>query len=186
MFLAWRLWRRKWQTTPVLLLGKSHGQRSVAGYSPRGRKESDTTEWLHFHFAWRRDTHPGTAESADARERWKVWLVSSSSSPQTVYVYMPCLAGLSQGRQRPLNGGEPILDFATEVTKEERHIPASRSSTSSGLLPSNSELFSLSPSWSCIMSPSSFLSPSSWSNKEPLSSPALLQPLLWFSLPIFH
>ena len=38
------LWRRKWQSTPVLLLGKSHGQRSLVGYSPRGRKESETTE----------------------------------------------------------------------------------------------------------------------------------------------
>ena len=28
--------------------GKSHGQRSVVGYSPWGRKESDTTERLHF------------------------------------------------------------------------------------------------------------------------------------------
>ena len=38
------LWRRKWQPTPVLLPGKSHGQRSVVGYSPLGLKESDTTE----------------------------------------------------------------------------------------------------------------------------------------------
>ena len=38
------LWRRKWQPTPVFLLGKFHGQRSLAGYSPRGHKESDTTE----------------------------------------------------------------------------------------------------------------------------------------------
>ena len=37
-------------TTPVLLPGKSHGQRSLVGYSPWGRKESDTTERLHFHF----------------------------------------------------------------------------------------------------------------------------------------
>ena len=35
---------------PVLLPGKSHGQRSLVGYSPWGRKESDTTEQLHFHF----------------------------------------------------------------------------------------------------------------------------------------
>ena len=34
--------------TPVLLPGKSHGQKSLVGYSPRGRKESDTTELLHF------------------------------------------------------------------------------------------------------------------------------------------
>ena len=34
-------------TTPVQLPGKSHGQRSLVGYSPWGRKESDTTEQLH-------------------------------------------------------------------------------------------------------------------------------------------
>ena len=39
-------WRRKWQPTPVFLPGKSHGQRSLAGYSPWGHKESGTTEWL--------------------------------------------------------------------------------------------------------------------------------------------
>ena len=43
-------WRRKWQPTPVFLPGKSHGLRSLVGYSPWGRKESDTTERLHFHF----------------------------------------------------------------------------------------------------------------------------------------
>ena len=37
-------WKRKWQSIPVLLPGKSHGQRSLVGYSPWGRKESDTTE----------------------------------------------------------------------------------------------------------------------------------------------
>ena len=42
------LWRRKWPPTPVLLPGKSHGWRSVVGYSPWGRKESDTIERLHF------------------------------------------------------------------------------------------------------------------------------------------
>ena len=33
--------RRKWQPTPGFLPGESHGQRSLAGYSPWGRKESD-------------------------------------------------------------------------------------------------------------------------------------------------
>ena len=37
-------WRRKWQPTPVLLPGKSHGWRSLVAYSPWGHKESDTTE----------------------------------------------------------------------------------------------------------------------------------------------
>ena len=36
--------RRKWQPTPVFLPGKSHGQRSLAGTSPRGCKESDMTD----------------------------------------------------------------------------------------------------------------------------------------------
>lgn len=39
-----RAWRRKWKLTSVFLPGESHGQRSMASYSPRGRKESDTTE----------------------------------------------------------------------------------------------------------------------------------------------
>ena len=39
-------WRRAWQPTPVFLPGESHGQRSLVGCSPWGRKESDTTEWL--------------------------------------------------------------------------------------------------------------------------------------------
>ena len=36
-------WRREWQPTQVLLPGESHGQRSQAGYSPWGQKESDVT-----------------------------------------------------------------------------------------------------------------------------------------------
>ena len=39
--------RRKWQPTPVFLPGKSHGHRSLAGYSPWDPKESDTTEYTH-------------------------------------------------------------------------------------------------------------------------------------------
>ena len=43
-------WRRKWQPTPVLLPGKSHGWKSLVGYSPWGCKELETTERLHFCF----------------------------------------------------------------------------------------------------------------------------------------
>ena len=45
-------WRRKWQPTPVFLPGKSHGPRSLIDYRPWGRKESDTTERLHFLSWW--------------------------------------------------------------------------------------------------------------------------------------
>ena len=46
-------WEGNGNPTPVLLPGKSCGRRSLVGYSPWGRRESDTTERLHFHF------HPG-------------------------------------------------------------------------------------------------------------------------------
>ena len=46
--LGWKdPWSRKWQPTPVFLPGKSHGQRSLAGDSPQGHKESDTAEHTH-------------------------------------------------------------------------------------------------------------------------------------------
>ena len=45
------VWRRQWQPTPVLLPGKSHGQRSLVGCSLWGREELDMTEWPHFHFS---------------------------------------------------------------------------------------------------------------------------------------
>ena len=41
-YYTWK--SRKWQPTPVFLPGEAHGQRSLAGYSPCGLKESDMTE----------------------------------------------------------------------------------------------------------------------------------------------
>ena len=48
---SFMLWRRQWHTTPVLLPGKSHGQRSLIGCSPWGRWKLDATERLCFHFS---------------------------------------------------------------------------------------------------------------------------------------
>ena len=45
------IWRRQWQPTPVLLPGKSHGWRSLVGYSPWDSEKLDMTEWIHFHFS---------------------------------------------------------------------------------------------------------------------------------------
>ena len=39
-------WRRKWQPIVVFLPGKFHGQGSLVGYSPKGRKKLGMTEWL--------------------------------------------------------------------------------------------------------------------------------------------
>ena len=39
-------WRKEWLPTPIILSGRFHGQRSLAGYSPWGRKEPDLTQQL--------------------------------------------------------------------------------------------------------------------------------------------
>ena len=43
-------WRREWLPTPVFFPGEFYGQRSLAGYSPCGHKELDTTETNTFIF----------------------------------------------------------------------------------------------------------------------------------------
>ena len=45
-------WRRQWHPTPVLLPGKSHGCRSLAGCSPWGHREADTPERLKPSLRW--------------------------------------------------------------------------------------------------------------------------------------
>ena len=55
---VWKFpWRRKWQSIPVFLPGESHGPRSLAGYSPWGHKESDTTKQLNMHTHTHTHTH---------------------------------------------------------------------------------------------------------------------------------
>ena len=61
------LQRRKWQPTPILLLGKSHGWWSLVGYSPWGCKELDTTEQLHFTHTFIH-THQGFCGGSDGKE----------------------------------------------------------------------------------------------------------------------
>ena len=92
--------RRQWQPTPVLLPGESHGWRSLVGYSPWGREESDMIERLHFHFSlsWIGEGNGTPLQCScleNPRDRgacwaaiygvtqsqtWLTWLSSSSSS----------------------------------------------------------------------------------------------------------
>ena len=57
--LSGAFWRRKWQHTPIFWPGQSHGQGSLVGYSPWGRKELHTTEQL---------THTHTEELSQCHE----------------------------------------------------------------------------------------------------------------------
>ena len=56
-------WRKEWLPTPVFLPGEFHGQRSLAGYSPWGCKQSDTTEQLSLSFPFSHYIHLGLNES---------------------------------------------------------------------------------------------------------------------------
>ena len=82
-------WRRIWQSTPVLLPGKSDGWRSIVGYSPWGLKESDMTERLHFlsFFQICRRHHPNGRKWRELNTllmrvkggEWKSWLKTQHS-----------------------------------------------------------------------------------------------------------
>ena len=98
--------RRQWQPTPVLLPGKSHGQKSRVGYSSHGVTELDTAEWLHFHFSVScigegngnplqcsclenpRDGGAWWAAVYGVTQSWTrlKWLSSSSSSPISLHL----------------------------------------------------------------------------------------------------
>ena len=100
-------WRRQWHPTPVLLPGKSHGQRSLVGCSPWGLWESGTTERLHFCFSLSCIgegngnllqcsclENPGDREACWAavygvvQSRTRLKRLSSSSSSSTLSIYL--------------------------------------------------------------------------------------------------
>ena len=85
--------RRQWHPTPVLLPGKSHGQRSLVGCSLWDRKESDTTEPLHFHF------HALEKEMA-THSSVAAWRILGTGEPGPIHE----LRKLSLSPSPPING----------------------------------------------------------------------------------
>ena len=70
-------WRSKWQPTAVFLPGKSHGERSLLGYSPFACKELDMSERLNNNnlILW---TEKGEARSTDRNRRlYERWFPNS-------------------------------------------------------------------------------------------------------------
>ena len=89
--LKHRSWRRTWQPTPVFLPGKSHGQRSLVGYSPWGlQKESDTTtqQQYHLHRYWKAfdklHCPSATQKSWQSKNRKEFFFSSSFSSANSM------------------------------------------------------------------------------------------------------
>ena len=88
-------WGRKWQPTPVLLPGESHGQRSVVGYSPWGHKESDTTEH--------------TAQAFDCVDHNKLWKILKEMGTPGHLTYL--LRNLYAGQEATVRTGHGITDW---------------------------------------------------------------------------
>ena len=114
--------RRQRHPTPVLLPGKSHGQRSLVGCSPWGRWGSDTTERLHFHFSLSctgegngNPLHCSCLENPRDRGAWgaavygvaqnRTWLKRLSSSSRTLLLLDKVYVLLIK-RDRAQGGGE--------------------------------------------------------------------------------
>ena len=73
-----------WLPTPVFLPGESHGQKSLVGYSPRGHKESDTTEWLTLSHI-----HTGAGFRGDFQEA--NFLIGDQPAETQTWASSPCL-----------------------------------------------------------------------------------------------
>ena len=110
-------WRRIWQPTAVFLPGESHGPRSLAGYSPWGRKESDTTEATKHSIPYIMCFQPKNLWPSSGLNNSQPWLLQVLLLLQSLFFfhwkgqthdaiflnYLPCLLQLS------LFISEPIL-----------------------------------------------------------------------------
>ena len=94
-------WRKQWHPTPVLLPEKSHGRRSLVGCSPWGRKESDTTERLPFHFSL----------SCIGEGNGNPLQCSCLENPRDGGIWWPSVSGVaqSQTRQKRLSSGRTLI-----------------------------------------------------------------------------
>ena len=72
-------WRRAWQSTSVFLPGESHGQRRLAGYSPWGCKELDTTEVTQQQQQQQYCNPPGSSVHRISQGRILQWVATSFS-----------------------------------------------------------------------------------------------------------
>ena len=116
--------RRQWQPTPVSLPGKSHGQRTLVGYSPWSHEELDMTERLHFHFhALEKEMTTHSSILA-----WKVPWVEKPGGLQSMELQRVGhdWSNLAPLRKQPVWGGRWLwnqLEFKFEVKVDLKTLP---------------------------------------------------------------
>ena len=110
-------WRRKRQiSTLIFLPGKSHGQRSLVGYSPWGRKELDTTEQLN----WTDHTH--VHQGTDCKWKRENFQFLRSEEPLRPCLSEQWLKGRGQGRENWSKGWESQEDLGEQSNWHNRWI----------------------------------------------------------------
>ena len=109
-----RALRRQWQPTPVLLPGKSHGQRSLVGCSPWGRWGSDTTERLHFHFLL----------SCIGEGNGNLLQCSCLENPRDGGAWWAAVYGVAQSRTRLKQRSRSSSSKSIVMTEQQRHLPS--------------------------------------------------------------
>ena len=98
-------WRREWLPIPIFWPREFHGQRSLVSYSPWGRKEWDTTQWL-ITFAFVHVSSDGKASAFNAEDPGSIPGLGSSSGERKWQPTPVLLPGESHG-WRSLVGYSP-------------------------------------------------------------------------------
>ena len=88
-------WRRAWQSTPVFLPGKSHGQKSLAGYSPWDQKESDMIEHAY-------SMHVPVYQAGVRVPPGRTWRIESPTSVKAgnIWAFLSACPNVGQKRKR--------------------------------------------------------------------------------------
>ena len=116
------LWRREWQPTPVFLPGESHGQRSLAGHSPQGQKESDTTERLTVLLLWPEHQCPPQCPTSidEVNSKWRNAPCANQKKverPSSNYLTSPTTKG---GRETKRNSSSQMALSLVRTTQDVR------------------------------------------------------------------
>ena len=117
-------WRRQWYPTPVLLPGKSHGRKNLEGCSTWCHWESDTTEWLHFHFSLpcigEGNGNPLQCSCLENPRDTKVWWAAIYGVTQS-WTWLKSLSSSSMVGPNPIWLMSLLREYVDTQERQQRH-----------------------------------------------------------------